>query len=474
MKTLVAWLALAWPALAGAAEPVLEETVLRRHIATLASDRFEGRAPGTRGEALTVDYLIDAYRGMGLEPGAPGGGWIQKVELVSRITRNEAARWHAGGTEIAIDPALQRFVGRAPRLDMRDAPLVFLGQGQTLDGAPLRGALALMLASAPDFEARRMAAMRHGAIGVIALHAADAPWPVIRGRIGGGRLARDIGPETMVEGALAHGAWIALVGEALSDAAGAADFRPVKLEARLDLALTTDIRRFLSANVIGKRPGASRPEEAALLMAHWDHLGICRPASAADRICNGAVDNASGIALMLEVARRLGPLPRSLYAVATTAEEHGLLGARAFAEAPPLPLERIAGAINLDTVAIMPAGAPVATLGRGLTPLDPLIEAAVRAQGRILDPDTEANALMQRQDGWALAEKGVPTVMVGGAFSDMKALGAFLAGDYHGPGDEVDKLPPLSGMAEDGALQVALVRMIADPEIFPLPPAKPR
>lgn len=196
-------------------------------------------------------------------------------------------------------------------------------------------------------------------------------------------------------------------------------------------------------------------------MGHWDHLGICAPEGEADRICNGAVDNASGIAVMIEVAKRLGQgqrPDRDIYFLATTAEERGLLGAYYFADNPVVPLTDITVALNIDTIAIAPRGTPVATIGRGSAPHDAVVADVVAKLGRKLDTDGEADAFVQRQDGWAFGAKGVTSLMVGGSFSDMTLLQAFLNGDYHGPGDQPGKPYPLSGAAEDADLHVALAR----------------
>jgi Peptidase family M28 len=223
--------------------------------------------------------------------------------------------------------------------------------------------------------------------------------------------------------------------------------------------------------VLGYLPAAKPTKETILIMGHWDHLGYCRPEGAEDRICNGAVDNASGIAVMIEVAKRLGQnsgkgpaLDRNVLFFATTAEERGLLGAFAFATNPPsgFPLDGIVAALNIDTIAIADRGAPVAIIGRGTTNLDKAIDKIAKQLGRKIDSDLDANAFIQRQDGWALASKNVPTAMIGGSFSDLNKLEAFLGSTYHGPDDELVDSIPLGGAAEDADLHVALVRYLGN------------
>ena len=233
----------------------------------------------------------------------------------------------------------------------------------------------------------------------------------------------------------------------------------------VDLATTSTVRAYESNNIIAKLPGAKPDGRAVLFLGHWDHLGICAPEGAADRICNGAVDNASGIAVLTAVAKRLasGQRPdRDIYFMATTAEEKGLLGAHWFADHPVVPLSDITVALNIDTIAISPRGTPVATIGRGKPAYDAVVRDAAAKLGRTLDEDGEADAFVQRQDGWALGAKGVTSLMVGGSFSDMPLLEKFLESDYHSPADELSDKVPLGGAAEDADLHVALGRAFAD------------
>jgi Zn-dependent M28 family amino/carboxypeptidase len=220
-------------------------------------------------------------------------------------------------------------------------------------------------------------------------------------------------------------------------------------------------------NVIGRIAGSDGAGEAVVFLAHADHVGQCRPAGAVDRICNGAVDNASGVASLIEIARALACTRprRDILFVATAAEELGLVGARAFAAAPPLPLSRIVAAINLDTVAVAPRGAPVTIVGRGRTGLDGLVDATARGLGRKVDSELEADRLVKRQDGWALLQQGVPAIMVGGAYGP--PLERFFASRYHQPNDEADRGLELGGAVEDVALHVALGAAFADPARYP-------
>jgi Zn-dependent M28 family amino/carboxypeptidase len=380
-------------------------------------------------------------------------------------------------------------VGREPTEQLRDAPIIFVGHGAVLgeknidqlSGADLKGAVVLMLYSAPKqsgfpaFSERAKAAVAAGASAVIAIFGNDVPWSAVQAsyREAPDRLQSE--PVASIQGGLPSAAAASLVNQSGSDfeqlvsSAADAGFRAVPLNARATFDVSTFVRRYNSHNVIGRLRGTGNTGESVLYLGHWDHLGICRPEGAKDRICNGAVDNASGIAMMIEAARHLARAPRperDILFLATTAEEMGLLGAEYFGANPVVPLKSIVAAVNMDTVAITPKGEPVATIGRGTTPMDPLIEATARELGRRVDTDTEANVMIQRQDGWALARAGVPTVMVGGGFSDMKKLQAYLAGPYHKPEDDLDASIDLSGAVEDTDLLIALGRKLANPKQY--------
>lgn len=226
---------------------------------------------------------------------------------------------------------------------------------------------------------------------------------------------------------------------------------------------------FTAFNVVGKAPGHAPDGRAVVIMAHYDHLGICEPEHPVDQICNGAVDNASGIAALTAVAARVAAmkLDRDVWFVATGAEEWGLLGAKAFANSPPVPLASIIAGFNLDTIAIAPKGAPVAMVAAKGASLQPLVRDAAAAMGRAWDGDQEASSFLERQDGWALAQRGVPMIMAGGSFSDLALLNAFLAKAYHSPADELRPETELGGAIEDANLHVELVRRAASRAIMP-------
>lgn len=462
----------------------VSEAAVRRHVAVLADDRMEGRKPGTLGGARAAAYVAGEMRAAGLRPGAAGGGWYQTVELVERRLGRVRAAWRAGDRVLLIAADDLLLLGRDSSVRIRNAPLWFAGYArpEDLGGVDLKGAILLRLPDRPEdaasADARQLALARQGVAAVITLNRAEMISEAMRTQFRSGRTRLKGEPAPAAEGVLAGRAWRELAvaagrnPEVLAKAAAGPQFRPVPLAVRADINLVTPTRRYRSVNVIGRIEGSERLDEAIVYLAHWDHLGICRPRGAADRICNGAIDNAGGVALLLEIGRALAARPRpqrNLLFVATTAEEMGLLGARAFLAAPPVPLGSIRAGLNIDTVAIAPRGLPLSVVGRGRTSLDPFIEEAGRQLGRAVSPSLAPNAYLARQDGWEFTKRGIPAIMASGGYSDEKLLMGFLGGDYHGPKDDLSRGIELGGAVEDGAFYIALGRLLADPARFPGP-----
>jgi Zn-dependent M28 family amino/carboxypeptidase len=338
----------------------------------------------------------------------------------------------------------------------------------------LRGAIVLLLPgerSSQQPASLKAAVEAAGAAAIIQVLPESASWESVRDAVGQGRdqLQSEQGPA--ITGWMPLAAARSLIDEAGLAAAGTAT-APVRTAVTGTLEVSTQVNAYISHNVIGRLRGSGKGGESVIYLGHWDHLGICAPEDAADRICNGAVDNASGIAVLIEVARNLarGKRPeRDILFLGTTAEEVGLLGAEYFASKPTVPARSIVAAINVDTVAIHRRGEPVAIIGRGVAALDGLIARTAAELGRKMDTDTEADAFVQRQDGWAFTRAGIPSVMVGGSFSDMKQLGAFLSGPYHKVGDDLNRELILDGAAEDADLLIALGRKLANPKLYQPP-----
>jgi hypothetical protein len=465
--------------------PVLAEGVteadLRGHIEILASDEYEGRKPGTEGEAKTVKYIAEQWAKAGLKPAAADGSWFEPVPLVQRGQGSANYAFTAKGRKLRVTSDEIILIGKQIEYAKSDLPLIFTGAGVKSDGsvaADIAGKAAVVMLDAdnvPDNmkspRARREALIAAGAEAVIFVGDAQGNWPTLRRLL----LSRPIGLESRekrapLEGAISSEFAVALVTAAGRDwdklraHAKEKDYAGEALGINADFKVATDVYRFNSSNVIGKIPGRKKGNGALFYMGHWDHLGICAPEDAPDRICNGAVDNASGIAVMNEVAERLAKKKhdRDIYFVATTAEESGLLGAYAYAEKPVFPLDQIVISLNVDTIAIAPRGSKVAIIGRGTTKLDDAVEAVAKKAGRAIESSTDANSFIQRQDGWALTQKGVPALMVGGSFADLDLMQKFLGSDYHGPNDELTDKTELGGAAEDADLHIALGKYFAD------------
>lgn len=491
VRTLAAWalLLLAFPA---SAEPVSTQA-LRNHIDVLASDDFAGREPGTEGEKKSIAYIAGQMRSLGLEPGGPLNSWYQPLEVKGRRPGDQSSVWQSRtGKRERIEFGRDEIIllGRSARETLSQAPVVFAGHGAVipdkgidqLAGADLKGAVVLILydspegAGLPGYSQRADAVAAAGAAAVIGIIGKELPWPVVQRVYDTGQKRLAIQDPAPLAGLMSQAAAETLVRAAGGDLAAllatpGPSFKPVPLKLRASFDVATAIESIQTHNVLGRIRGSGGGKESLLYLSHWDHLGLCDK-EGPDRICNGAVDNASGIAALLEIARALGRgqrPKRDILFLATTAEEMGLLGAEYFASRPTVPLRSIVAAINMDTLAITPKGEPVAVMGRGRPALDALIERTIAEAGRSPDLDDEAAAFVQRQDGWALARAGVPAIMVGGSFADMKKLGAFLGGPYHSAADNPGPGLLLDGAAEDTDLMIALGRKLADPALYPWP-----
>ncbi|MBN9787998.1 peptidase M28 [Pseudonocardia sp. TMWB2A] len=489
----IALVALVTPVLAVAADfTPISEADLRQHIAALASDDYEGRAPGTAGESKTVTYIANQWSAAGLKGGMPDGGWYQPVDLLTLTPGKSQLSVRGSGKRLSFSNDAVMLRSREAAVKLDKLPMLFAGYGVDADGkveGDVAGKLVLLLMAEPDYgtmrsySARRDAVAAAGAAVVIGILPEKANWNAYKRNFTDGTTIDSRLSSAKVEGMMRMPTAKALLDanrlriDDLTVQAAVPGFEPVALKDEARLAVATTTQRTRSHNIVAKISGKLGSDKGAILfLGHWDHLGLCRPEGEADRICNGAVDNASGIAVLIEAAKRLAKAPqmdRDIYFLATTAEEKGLLGAYAFAAHPAIPLDKIALAINLDTVAVVPKGEKVAILGRGSTALDADIDKVIRAMGRVPETGTESNVMLQRQDGWALKANGVPTVMVGGSFADMKKLEAYLGGDYHGPKDELNDSVILSGAAEDADLHVALGRYFGNVATWAGPGATP-
>ncbi|WP_298304740.1 M20/M25/M40 family metallo-hydrolase [uncultured Erythrobacter sp.] len=447
---------------------------MMRDIEVLASDEFGGRKPGTPGGEKTIAYIVDRMQQIGLQSGTndPGSAWRAPVELVSTKPLNHeiTVRTAKGASVLPIASSAAFSLSSRVLIDGVEVVFVGDGKGQLVD-TELVGRIVVVTQSNSDPDVREtLFAARPAA--VLTVVADSVALERERGQFQRERLlltsedSNNLSAFVTNEAfsnTLPDGEWNRLLEKASRE-----NFSHEMLAATIAIDVHSTRREFTSSNVIGMIPGQLPGSGAVLLMAHWDHFGECAPGTP-DPICNGAVDNASGIALMLELAAKLqlnGPHDRDIYLLATSAEESGLLGAKSFVDAPPIPLESIVAAFNFDTVAVAPAGGPFGFIGEGQTPLDDVVREAVREQGAELGSREYAQSFLRRHDGWTLLQEGVPSVLVSTAFASEIVLGPYLATNYHRPTDQIEGLE-LGGAIDDLLLHETLVKQIASTQSYP-------
>ncbi len=502
---------------------------LLRRIEVLASDRFEGRAPGTPGEDSTVNYLTAQFREMGLEPGNPDGTYVQTVPMVG-FTPTPTASFDVGGRTIRLAfpddyVAVSRRV--LPQVDVDNSEVVFVGYGVSapeygwddFKDVDVRGKTIVMLINdpavpAPNRPAQLDTAMfkgdamtyygrwtykyeeatRRGAAAAFLVHEtgpAGYPYEVVKGSWG--RENIDIKPDDGNMSRVPVEAWISnekarelfrAAGkdfDELKRAATRKDFRPVPLGATANVHVDTKLREIQSRNVVAKLPGSdpARRDEYVVYSAHWDHLGR-DPNLTGDQIFNGALDNASGTAALLEIAQaytQLQPAPeRSVLFLAVTAEEKGLLGAKFYAENPLYPLAKTVANINMDGVNQWGRTRDVVVVGWDMSTLQDVLAAAAAEQNRVLTPDPEsAKGFYYRSDHFEFAKQGVPALYTdsGDEFVGKPAgygkqkRDEYTANDYHNPSDEIKPDWDLSGAVEDTRLLFRVGLDVANTAAFP-------
>lgn len=466
----------------------IAETDLLSHIEILASDAFEGREPGTLGENRTVNYIATQWAWAGLKPAGENGSWYAPVTLVERWPESQHISFvgRTGGQSVAIEPDQIILRGRTASFRKNHMPVVFAGFAQAESGAPsVAGKLVLIphapLADSdaiPSFRARKLQLIHDGAIGVLTVIGRQDRWSAFR-RYFERQSTTLSGPDyhAALEGVISFDQFSQLVGQSGLDAGALLADRDgislLDLDIVADANAATGVRSYTSHNVVGKIPGTAPQSGAILFMGHWDHFGICRIEDpedpGKDRICNGAVDNASGISLLIETAKRLSgeKHDRDIYFLATTAEEKGLLGARAFLEAPSVVLDRLLAVFNVDTIALSDNGRKIAVIGLGRTGLDRDVRIVAARERREIDRSGSAETYLARQDGYPFLERGIPAYMITSAFADEERLNAYINGPYHDVGDEVNDDLVLTGAAADANFHVALGRYFASTATYP-------
>ncbi|MGE3840094.1 MAG: M28 family metallopeptidase [Vicinamibacterales bacterium] len=519
--------------LAGLAQqrtPSFDPQALVSHIQTLASDRFEGRAPASRGEELTVQYLVERFKAAGLQPGNPDGTFIQPVPLVS-LTPDPSMRLRLTARQGTRDARFRDdFVAWTRRVSesvsVSDADMVFVGYGVTapeygwddFKGADLSGKMLVVLVGDPPvpdsmnpaqldprvFGGRAMTyygrwtykfdmGAQQRAAGVLIVHETEAagyPYSVVQG-MGGERFGL-ITPDNGSSLAAVEG-WMSvdearrvfaasgLDFGALKQAAASRAFTPVPLNTRASVTVRNTVRRVDSRNVVARLDGSDPrlKDEYVIYTAHWDHLGIGAPVDG-DSIYNGARDNATGTAALLELARefaRLKPAPRrTMLFLADTAEEQGLLGTEHYSTVPLYPLTRTLAVINMDGMNVHGRTTDLTVVGLGLSDLDDYVSAAAREQGRQVTPDAEPEkGSYYRSDHFPFAKRGVPSLYAGGGSSFVGRTADFAERvrrdyterRYHRPSDEYHADWDLSGQIEDMQVLFRVGRAVADADRFP-------
>jgi Zn-dependent M28 family amino/carboxypeptidase len=502
----------------------------------LSDDLLEGRGPGTRGDDLAIKFIAAEMESMGLQPGATENGsatWFQKVPLVGHTSHLPAAVTFAStssaastatlaiGTDFIVGSGVQE-----AKVSLDAPDIVFVGYGivapefkwDDYKNVDVKGKVVLVMNNDPStdpalFEGKTrlwygrwdykyIEAAKHGAVGAIIVHttpSAGYPWQVVvTSWLGGEHFEL---PATPGEPRVLAKMWatedasrkIARLGgkdlDALRAAAEKREFVPVPLGVKTSLAFTNELRTVESANVVGVIPGSdpSLAKEAVVFTAHHDHLGAHAPANGAtgarsgapvDTIYNGAVDNASGVATLLAIARAAAlseATKRSRVFIAVTAEEQGLLGSEWYAKHPTFPAGRIAADLNVDSANVFGRTTEVAYVGYGRSTLDRVVEDVARAQGRTVHGDTfPEKGAPYRSDQFSFAKVGVPGIYVHGgpgfvgrpAGWGEEQENQYIAVRYHQPSDEYSKDWDLGGAVEDAQLLlIAGMRIANDPAL---------
>ncbi|WP_116811940.1 M28 family metallopeptidase [Steroidobacter cummioxidans] len=435
-------------------------------VRVLASDEFEGRAPGTQGETKTIDYLVKSFRSLGLEPGGANGSFTQDVPLLR--TQVETPRALQMTTNGKVRPMIRAkdiyfsTVRDSQQIAIKDAPLVFVGYGVTAPerqwddykGVDLRGKVAVFLVNDPDFSAlpgepvvgkfgsRRMTyygrwtykyeeAARRGAIAALIVHDTDGAgygWSTVIAPGGENYAlvyedAATAPPTLSLQGWLEGAAATDLFRSAGLDLADQrrkarrADFKPVQLKGTTftaDVPVTTV--KSISHNVLAKITGSEHPDETVMLAGHWDAYGLGAPDAQGRRVRPGANDDALGIAGVVELARlfKAGPPPkRTLVFAAWTAEERGLIGSQAYASNPVYPLSKTVANLTLDVLQTAGLSRDVLLVGAGQSDLEDDLARAAKSQDRTITPETlPERGLFYRADHFSLARQGVPVLLL--------------------------------------------------------------
>ncbi|MCQ8881501.1 M28 family metallopeptidase [Pseudoalteromonas shioyasakiensis] len=473
---------------------------LAEHIKVLASDEFGGRAPSSKGEELTLAYLTDQFKALGFEPGN-GDSFLQEVPLVS-LEADSNMVLTIGGKDYQYKKDMVMGSSRiSAKQSIKDSELVFVGYGvnapeynwNDYEGIDVKGKTVVMLVNDPGYATKNPdlftgdamtyygrwtykyeEASRQGAAGAIIIHEtapASYPWSVVENSWSGEQFGFQKENNNMdrvaVEG------WVTTdVAKELFTKAGL-DFDTMKANAakgayHIDMGdltasveVNNTIKKSISYNFIATLPGSEKPDEHIIYSAHWDHLGTDKTRKG-DQIYNGAHDNATGTAGLIEVAEAFASLPehpsRSMTFLAVTAEEQGLLGSKYYAANPVIPASQTVANINMDSLNLLGKVKDISVVGIGKSEMDSLLETAAKAQGRTVSGDPKpSSGGYYRSDHFAFANMGVPAMYAGGGSEALdeetanyrKRMSLVLRGCYHQPCDRYRDEWDLSGAVQD-------------------------
>lgn len=516
---------------AAAFQPAIRAEDFVDHVRTLASDEFGGRAPGSPGEEKTVEYLKAQFERMGLQPGN-GDSYFQTVPMIETtadpatiLTLNVDGKPRE--LKFGNDMVIGTRTGQE-RVSFDDSELVFVGYGVNAPehgwndyaGVDVKGKTVVMFVNDPGFhaqdpklfEGQRMTyygrwtykfeeAARQGAKAALIIHDAEGAsygWDVVRNSWSGAQFdllaADDPDPRLPAQGWISGDVARTLLRElghdldALYRSANRRGFKAMPLKATASLDLDSTITRKSSRNVVAMLPGAKRPDEAVVYMAHWDHLGDhgheghggSATPPAEDAIYNGAIDNATGVAGILEIAGAFAaqsPQPdRSVVFLAVTLEESGLLGSKYYVAHPSIPLEKTVAVINLDAMPVIGPSRDMTVVGQGSSELEDLLKSAADRQGRVLRAEaTPEDGFYFRSDHFNFAKAGVPALYAkggddlieGGTAAGQAAQVDYRDNRYHKPGDQYSPQWNVTGVVQDLEALYAVGRGVASSDRWP-------
>ena len=484
-----------------AAFKAINATTYAKHMTVLVSKELQGRKPFTAGEIKTINYLQKEFKTLGLQPGN-GDSFFQAVPMVDIKSSPENQLVIKGKNGAISATYLSGFVAGTkqvlPTVNIENSPLVFAGYGivapefnwNDYAGLDVKGKTVVVLINDPGlkdetlFKGENMTyygrwtykfeeAARQGATGILIIHddiPAGYPWSVVKSGWSKSKLqletADDNKARAVVEGWISQDfakQLLKLSGQStdLFEAAGKPGFKAVPLNVTTSLKIKNTIKRSVSQNVIAKIPGTKRAEEAVAYSAHWDHFGIGETIKG-DSIYHGAVDNATGVAALLELAaafkKAATPPERTVLFISFTGEEQGLLGSEYYAKNPVLPVQKTVAAINMDMMGLAGKTKDIVVYGYGQSELENDAEAAAQRQGRVVIKDpVPSSGLYYRSDHFNFAKVGVPALFTGSGVDNVihgkewgtKQAEDYIKNRYHTPQDNFDATWDMTGMVED-------------------------